>query len=165
MGRRMTSPLHNCWKGIHWRCSVGYEHRHRYYDRGIRVCEEWSDYDTFADFALAHGWQEGLTIDRIDNDSGYRPGNVRFVTPKENANNRDREHFKAARKMACRVHGNGRARRIRCERVTGEVLVFSSIKEALLTLKCGRTFLSYVLNGTCSFGHTLREWRSIKLVS
>ena len=60
-----------------------------YRDRGITVCELWqkSPLD-FGDWLLAHGWREGLQIDRIDNSLGYSPENCRVVTPKENANNR-----------------------------------------------------------------------------
>lgn len=61
----------------------------RYGGRGITVCEEWRhNYGAFKEFALAHGWSKGLQMNRIDNDKGYSPDNVNFVTSKENANNR-----------------------------------------------------------------------------
>ena len=60
-----------------------------YRDRGITVCELWQKSpQDFGDWLLAHGWREGLQIDRIDNSLGYSPENCRVVTPKENANNR-----------------------------------------------------------------------------
>lgn len=60
-----------------------------YRDRGITVCELWQKSPSdFGDWLLAHGWREGLQIDRIDNSLGYSPENCRVVTPKENANNR-----------------------------------------------------------------------------
>ena len=62
---------------------------HRYRDRGITVCELWQKSPSdFGDWLLAHGWREGLQIDRIDNNQGYTPENCRVVTPKENTNNR-----------------------------------------------------------------------------
>ena len=62
---------------------------HRYRDRGITVCELWQKSPkAFGDWLMAHGWREGLQIDRIDNSQGYSPENCRVVTPKENANNR-----------------------------------------------------------------------------
>ena len=60
-----------------------------YRDRGIEVCSEWIESPkVFGDWLLAHGWREGLQIDRIDNDQGYSPENCRVVAPKENMNNR-----------------------------------------------------------------------------
>lgn len=60
-----------------------------YRDRGIEVCPEWRESPrAFGDWLLAHGWRNGLQIDRIDNDKGYSPENCRVVTPKENNFNR-----------------------------------------------------------------------------
>ena len=60
-----------------------------YRDRGITVCEEWRNSPrAFGDWLLAHGWQKGLQIDRINNEKGYSPDNCHVVTPKENSNNR-----------------------------------------------------------------------------
>lgn len=59
-----------------------------YSDRGISVCDEWLDFQSFKKWALANGYQEGLYIDRIENDGDYEPNNCRFVTSKESANNR-----------------------------------------------------------------------------
>ena len=42
----------------------------RYGGRGIKICDDWMTIDGFASWALANGWQEGLTLDRIDNDAG-----------------------------------------------------------------------------------------------
>ena len=62
--------------------------KHNYQDRGIDVCSEWLVFENFRDWALSHGYKEGLQIDRIDNGKGYCPENCRWVTPKENVNNR-----------------------------------------------------------------------------
>ena len=59
-----------------------------YQDRGITVCDEWLVFENFRDWALSHGYKEGLQIDRVNNDAGYCPENCRWVTPKENTNNR-----------------------------------------------------------------------------
>ena len=42
----------------------------------------------FEAYCLAKGWKQGLQIDRIDNDDGYCPGNIRFVTCAENLRNK-----------------------------------------------------------------------------
>lgn len=61
------------------------KHRRNYIDKGIRICDEWlADPAEFDRWALAHGWSEGLTIDRIDHRRGYEPSNCQFVTRKQN---------------------------------------------------------------------------------
>lgn len=62
--------------------------KHNYQDRGITVFDEWLVFENFRDWALSHGYKDGLQIDRRDNDKGYCPENCRWVTPKENTNNR-----------------------------------------------------------------------------
>lgn len=64
------------------------ETKRLYQDRGITVCDEWLVFENFLDWALSHGYKKGLQIDRRDNDKGYYPENCRWVTPKENMNNR-----------------------------------------------------------------------------
>ena len=60
-----------------------------YADRGIRVCDEWlNDRTAFFDWAFANGYSDDLQIDREKNDLGYSPDNCRWVTPKENQDNR-----------------------------------------------------------------------------
>ncbi len=59
-----------------------------YGGRGIEVCAGWRDsYADFRDWALAHGYRNGLTIDRIRNDGNYDPLNCRWVTQREQTRN------------------------------------------------------------------------------
>lgn len=60
-----------------------------YGGRGIEVCKEWlDDFMTFYDWAMSHGYDDTLTIDRINVDGNYDPDNCRWVTRKEQQNNR-----------------------------------------------------------------------------
>jgi hypothetical protein len=62
-----------------------------YGGRGIAVCEEWRNSSSaFFAWALSHGYQPDLEIDRIDTDGDYSPNNCRFVTHLENMRNQRR---------------------------------------------------------------------------
>lgn len=90
-GMRKTR-LYSVWKAMLKRSGVhkgaSEETKHNYQDRGITVCDEWLVFENFRDWALSHGYSDDLEIDRRDNDKGYCPENCRWVTPKENVNNR-----------------------------------------------------------------------------
>lgn len=64
-------------------------HFEHYGGRGITICDEWAnDYSLFKQWAESNGYDDSLTIDRIDNDLGYSPSNCRWVTSVAQTNNR-----------------------------------------------------------------------------
>lgn len=82
--------LHTIWRGMLKRCSSKHPgHVRSYTGKGINVCDEWLTYINFREWAMANGYSDNLTIDRINNSKGYSPCNCRFVTNKEQARNRD----------------------------------------------------------------------------
>ena len=85
-----SKRLDNIYRGMKQRC---YYPKHtaykRYGGRGITVCEEWKNSSkSFFEWALANGYEEHLTLDRIKNDGNYEPSNCRWITAREQAYNR-----------------------------------------------------------------------------
>lgn len=81
--------LYQTWKGMLKRCeNPNCTNFHNYGKRGIKVCDEWKDYLTFKAWALKTGYKERLTIDRINVNGNYTPDNCRWVTLKEQSNNK-----------------------------------------------------------------------------
>lgn len=73
--------LHSIWTSMKQRClNPNARNYHNYGGRGITICEEWVDsFETFRGWALNNGYADDLSIDRRNNDDGYRPGNCRWV--------------------------------------------------------------------------------------
>lgn len=103
---RTNSFLYSTWHGMLQRC---YDRNSSNYDnyggRGINICEEWKNsYDSFFEWAVAHGASKELSIDRINNDKGYSPDNCRWVGLKTQARNKRTTrliYYRGASKPLC----------------------------------------------------------------
>lgn len=81
--------IYSVWNSMKNRCgnpnTINY---HNYGGRGIAVCPRWANSFTAFLEDVGKSWQQGLQLDRIDNDGDYEPANVRWVTPKANGANK-----------------------------------------------------------------------------
>jgi hypothetical protein len=81
--------LYGIWAAMKRRCqNPNVKYYKDYGGRGIRVCSEWQDYIPFKEWAMSNGYDDGLTLDRIDVDGNYCPDNCRWITMFEQEQNR-----------------------------------------------------------------------------
>lgn len=88
------TKLYRVWLTMRSRCNnPKVDHYHRYGGRGIKVCARWDDFSLFKeDMGDAPGL--GYSLDRFPNaDGDYEPGNVRWATKEQQANNRSNNHL------------------------------------------------------------------------
>lgn len=86
--------LYSIWGGIIQRCKNKNNNRYESYGgKGIDIAQEWLDYDAFKTWALENGYQDNLSIDRIDNSLGYYPDNCRWIEMKDQAGNKTTNHI------------------------------------------------------------------------
>lgn len=77
--------LYQIWLGMHGRCNSKKHGSYRNYGaRGISVCREWDDFSTFMEWAYSNGYtdeatRKECTLDRINPDGNYEPGNCRWT--------------------------------------------------------------------------------------
>lgn len=92
---KQGTRLYRIWQGMKNRCYNKNDKRYQDWGgRGIAVCSEWKDkFMVFYNWAVSNGYDDNLTIDRIDNNKGYEPSNCRWITNKENSNNTRRNIY------------------------------------------------------------------------
>lgn len=87
---KSNTRIHKIWDGIKYRCNnqnaTGYKN---YGGRGIGVCHEWeSSFESFYKWAMSNGYNDDLSIERIDYNKGYCPENCKWIPLGEQPRNR-----------------------------------------------------------------------------
>lgn len=93
VGNKKPERLYRIYHGMKNRCLHEYcDSYYRYGGRGITICDEWlqkngKGFKAFKEWALANGYNDNLTIDRIDTYGNYEPSNCRWITTHEQSRN------------------------------------------------------------------------------
>ncbi len=83
------SNLYKVWASMKQRCSNPHDKSFNDYgSRGIKVCRQWLDFKAFYKWAIANGYQKGLTLERLDNNGDYDPSNCTWVPKAKQSGNR-----------------------------------------------------------------------------
>lgn len=87
--RKSNIRLYNIWRNMKARCNCKTHHRYKDYGaRGINIYNEWKNFENFYEWAIQNGYQENLTIDRIDNNGNYEPNNCIWIPLSKQAYNK-----------------------------------------------------------------------------
>jgi hypothetical protein len=75
------------------RCTNPDKHHKKYY-KDIKICKDWYDFDNFKNWALNNGYEDGLTIERLNVFGHYEPSNCCWIPAnKQNINKRNKSHL------------------------------------------------------------------------
>lgn len=152
--------LYTRWLSMKRRCYNPNDRNYRFYGaRGVRVCDEWKDnFESFYQWAITHGFKRELTIDRIDYYGNYEPINCRWITMKEQSNNRRDNHrycidgVEKTLSEWCDIYG------VSYEKTAARILNYGwDVKEALTNRENATLTMVTYQNET----HSIAEWANI----
>jgi hypothetical protein len=90
------TKIYRVWVDMKTRCYTKNSRSYRLYGaRGITVCRRWKNSFVNFHYDMSAGYKPGLSIDRIDNDGNYNPGNCRWATKSQQGLNKRRKHYDA----------------------------------------------------------------------
>lgn len=151
--------LYNVWRSMRRRCnSPNSQTYHHYGGRGISICKEWDDYIDFKEWALQSGYRQGLSIDRIDVNGNYEPSNCRWVTQKEQNNNRRNNRYVTYQGKTRTATQWAEEFGIESDVFLRELSRFNDDVGKVLEYEVKKYNQSFKMDGE---SHTLKEWADI----
>ena len=137
-----NTRLYKIWCGMKNRCSINNHtiNAKWYSNKGIKVCKEWEIYNNFKLWALSNGYDDNLTIDRIDADKNYCPENCQWIPMEDNA-----RKVNGKKVIAIGVY-------------TRQIYYFDSIIQASKYIHKDHRTLTKVLNGDTKYNHILCDF-------
>ena len=92
---KSNTKLYKVWQAMKTRCyNENFIYYSNYGGRGIKMCDEWkNNFAAFCSWSIANGYEDGLTIDRINVDGNYEPSNCRWITRTQQNNNMRKNIF------------------------------------------------------------------------
>jgi len=92
--RKSNIRLYNIWRNMKARCNNSKNPDYKNYGkRGIKVCDEWINFENFYNWAINNGYKEKLSIDRVDVNKNYQPNNCRWISLKKQSYNKRNSFF------------------------------------------------------------------------
>lgn len=127
--KRAQTPTYKSWAHMHQRCRNPKCRQYKWYGaRGVRVCERWESFENFlADMGER---PNGKTLDRIDGEGDYEPGNCRWATSSEQQRNRSNVKLNAS--QAAEIRARHVPRRVTYQRLADEYGVSYGTVESIV---------------------------------
>lgn len=87
--RKSNIRLYNIWRNMKARCNCKTNPFYKNYgERGIKICSDWIMFENFYNWSINNGYNENLSIDRIDVNGNYEPNNCRWIPLSKQAYNK-----------------------------------------------------------------------------
>jgi len=147
--------LYKIWVSINQRCNNKNSKGYKFYGaRGIKRDKVWDVFENFRYWSIGNGYSDELQLDRIDTYGNYSPGNCRWVTSKENNNNRRDNHnieaFGENKTLAqwsedsrCKVNYHTLKRRLKLGWLSEDALTLELIKHGKRAIERARKYLAF----------------------